>query len=159
MERQTRASGFALANPELNLAVKPCDVLHSCQHIYPKGRHCRQAVIDPDSAFCAAHAPRPRLATLAPNPASELASKLKEVESAADVTQFLAGLLNLLADNRVSARRAAVLTYIANSMLHSIRATQREDDSPGQVMVDWSGIPRPDHSLPQESPGMLPIHT
>lgn len=141
------------------IAVKPTGALPSCRHIYPKGRHCRQAVIDPDSAYCATHAPLPRPATVAPDSAAEIASKLKEVESAADVTQFLAGLLNLLADNRVSARRAAVLTYIANSMLHSLRAEQRANDSTGPFMVDWSGIPRPDRSQPQESPGLLPIHT
>jgi hypothetical protein len=130
--------------------VKPDDVPPPCQHIFPKGRHCRRAASGPDSQYCVYHARFHRPAASALASATDLASKLKQVSSAADVTDFLAGLLNLLAENRISVRRAAVLTYIANSMLHSLRAEQREDSS-GPLFVDWSSIPRPDRSEPDSS--------
>lgn len=105
-----------VANPEVVLPV--------CQHIFPKGRHCRQAASAPDSPYCAIHARGCRLASA--QLAAQLASKLKEVQSASDITEFLIGVINLLAENHIPARRAAVLTYIANSIRQSLRDEQRE---------------------------------
>jgi hypothetical protein len=143
MEHQT-----LIADPEVVLPV--------CQHIYPKGRHCRQAVSAPDSPYCTVHVrSRNRASTQL---AAQLASKLKEVQSASDITEFLIGVINLLAENHIPARRAAVLTYIANSIRQSLRDEQREaasaeDSSPPQI--DFGDLlkpfPAPDRSAVEEN--------
>ena len=46
--------------------------------------------------------------------------------------------------NRISARRAAVLTYITNQLLHSLVAIQRElANQP--LELNWDGFPCPDY--------------
>ena len=76
--------------------------------------------------------------------------------SAADVKQFLARLLVLVTKGRVTPRRASVLAYITNQLLHSHSASSREnreqDDHPQQLIID---LPRPkrDDPLPNELPG------
>lgn len=139
--------------------------LPSCRHISPKGRHCHQAVLNADSLYCAIHAPRYRRS--ASQITSELASKLKEVQSASDITEFLIGVLNLLAEERIPARRAGVLTYIANSIRQSLRDEQREAalaEAENPPYLDFSDIRRPDPPdpelpAPSASAGLLPRQT
>ncbi len=61
--------------------------------------------------------------------------------------------------NRISARRAAVLTYITNQLLHSLVAIKRESDSQ-PVEIDWTGWPEPNHrqseTLAQAQPDVSP---
>src|SRR5262249_19132038 len=89
-----------------------------CTHIYPKGRHCRQAVLNADALYCAIHAPQHRTSIAA------LAAKLNGISAFEAIPRFLIGVLNLLAQGQIPPRRAAVFTYIANS----IRQAAREED-------------------------------
>ena len=138
-----------IADPEVLLPV--------CQHVYPKGRHCRQAVSAPDSPYCTIHELQRRRSST--QLAVQLASKLKEVQSVSDITEFLIGVINLLAENRIPARRAAVLTYIANSIRQSLRDEQREaasaeDSAPPQM--DFGDLLKPfsapDRSAAEQNP-------
>jgi len=86
---------------------------------------------------------------------TELLPQLSEFESAADVKQFLARLLVLVTKGRVTPRRASVLAYITNQLLHShsafCRENREQDDQPQQIIID---LPRPkrDDPLPNELP-------
>ena len=134
------------------LTVSPNQPLPSCRHVSPKGRHCRQAVPTPDSLYCAIHAAKHRSAVSSTQLTIDLATQLKEVRSASDITEFLIGVINLLAENRIPARRAAVLTYIANSIRQSLRDEQREAAS-APVEIDLGDLdPRRRHLVqPAES--------
>ncbi len=56
----------------------------------------------------------------------------------------------LVVQNRISARRAAVLTYITNQLLHSLVAIKREVDSQ-PVEWDWTGWPERNDTLAHTS--------
>jgi hypothetical protein len=51
--------------------------------------------------------------------------------------------------NRISARRAAVLTYITNQLLHSLVAIKRETDAQ-PIQWDWD-LPAPKRDQPDET--------
>jgi len=72
-----------------------------------------------------------------------------EFAAGADIRQFLARLLVLVTKGRISPRRASVLGYITNQLLHSHRAIDRErgvqDDEPQKIIID---MPRPDRDGP-----------
>lgn len=121
------------------LTVSPNPSLPSCRHLSPKGRHCRQAVPTPDSLYCAIHAAKHHSAASSTQLTIDLASHLREVQSSSDITGFLIGVINLLAENRIPARRAAVLTYIANSIRQSLRDEQREAAS-APVEIDLGDL-------------------
>lgn len=122
------------------LTVSPNQPLPSCRHVSPKGRHCRQAVPTADSLYCAIHAAKHHSAASSTQLTIDLASQLREVHSSSDITGFLIGVINLLAENRIPARRAAVLTYIANSIRQSLRDEQREAasaESSSSLRIDF----------------------
>jgi len=126
-----------------------------CRHYTVNGRQCRLPVLDTHSGFCFRHASPPPAQSDSKDLSTELLPQLSEFESAADVKQFLARLLVLVTKGRVTPRRAAVLAYITNQLLHSHSAFSREvreqDDHPQQIIID---LPRPkrDDPLPNEVP-------
>jgi hypothetical protein len=128
-----------------------------CRHYTLHGRQCRLRVLDPRSGFCFRHASPPPAQSDSEDLSSELLPQLSEFESAADVKQFLARLLILVTKGRVTPRRAAVLAYITNQLLHSHSAFYREihaqDDEPQQIIFD---LPRPkrDDPIPPSHPDM-----
>jgi hypothetical protein len=72
--------------------------------------------------------------------------KLDDLQSAAEINQFLAKLLMLVVQNRISARRAAVLAYITNQLLRTLPAITKEENSePTQIIFD---MPGPDRDKP-----------
>jgi hypothetical protein len=50
---------------------------------------------------------------------ADLLPQLSEISPSIDLRQFLARLLTLVTKGRVSPRRASVLAYITNQLLHS----------------------------------------
>jgi hypothetical protein len=127
--------------------------LPSCTHIFAKGRHCRQAVAKSGDLFCAVHAPSHALAA-PPDPLAELASELGEITEIHQVSQFLAKVLKLACQNVISIGRAAALTYIANSLLNSLRLQNSEEriaakEDPEKLVVDWTDVPRPERDRAQ----------
>jgi len=72
--------------------------------------------------------------------------QLDDLQSAEQINQFLAKLLILVVQNRISVRRAAVLTYITNQLLHSLVAIKRQiDNDPVEYIFD---APRPERDKP-----------
>jgi hypothetical protein len=95
-----------------------------CQHRTPTGRQCRSLVVDPNSSFCAAHS--------ASEPADSedftvaLTEKACRFQNAHGINQSLGALYTLLAQGRISPRRASVLGYISNLLLRTLPAIDND---------------------------------
>ncbi len=123
-----------------------------CHYRYSNGKRCRLSGSKSHFGLCSHHF------SLSNNDASqqrytdtedlsgELFPELSEFESAVDINKFLAKLLVLVTKGRVSPRRAAVLAYITNQLLHSHRVINREADAHPTVIWDVPGV----STLPQE---------
>ena len=106
--------------------------VNQCCHLSQTGRRCRSARSSPTSSLCTRHRAMEqtaRSADLAPELALRLTDIRKSLQSAEGVRDSLAELYVLLAQNRVSARRAAVLAHISNLVL---RLLPDEEDAPVQ---------------------------
>src|SRR6266850_8274774 len=88
-----------------------------CHHVTLSGRQCRLRAIR--SGLCFRHAAL-QLQSAQPvdvDLSADFLGQLDDLQSAEQINQFLAKLLILVVQNRISARRAAVLTYITNQLL------------------------------------------
>jgi len=105
-----------------------------CNYRFPNGMRCRLVGFG-TQPFCPKHtqpaAPPP------PDPAeiaSTLTADLDDFTSAAQINDFLARLLLLLAQDKISTRRAAVLAYITNQLLRTLPAIAKEENG-GQTTI------------------------
>jgi hypothetical protein len=119
-------------------ASNPSSINNSarCIHLYPNGRRCRLSATTPNSHFCPAH---DRLPQNQPEPAeiaSTLTANLDDFTSAAQINDFLARLLLLLAQDKISTRRAAVLAYITNQLLRTLPAIAKEENAEPTIIID-----------------------
>ena len=137
-------------------APKPIIINNSarCVHFYPNGRRCRLSTTAPNLHFCPGHAPL--LANQhhpTPDPAevaSTLTANLDDFTSAAQINNFLSRLLLLLAQDKISTRRAAVLAYITNQLLRTLPAIAKEENAePAQIIFD---APRPERDFSDPTP-------
>jgi len=129
-----------------------------CRHYTRNGRQCRLRVLDTQSGFCFRHARPQPVQSDSDDLSADLLGQLSAFESASEINQFLARLLVLVTKGRVSPRRASVLAYITNQLLHSHRAIDAEEnaspDAPIEIILD---APRPCHDEPY--PGTTTRHT
>ena len=115
-----------------------------CWHFTPTGRRCRQRVHDPNTSLCRKHAKVERkldrdgfVADLSPL----LTANPRQLDDLEGVHSFLSSLAVLLAQNRISARRASVLSYICTQLIRTnIAIDQRAPDSCSPLA--W-GFPSP----------------
>ncbi len=114
--------------------------LPRCSHRTPSGRRCRLPVSDTDSGLCLNHALRRQKDRDLADLASALTGKSEEFQTAAGINHCLAELYTLLAQNRISPRRAAVLAYISNLLLRTLPAIEHESGEDSRIIWD---IPRP----------------
>jgi len=104
------------------------------QHFYPNGRRSRLSSSTHPN-FCSTHAPLPQN-----QPAREIASVLTaDLTSAVQINDFLARLLLLLAQDKISTRRAAVLAYITNQLLRTLPAIAKEDGPENSQVIYCKG--------------------
>ena len=99
----------------------------SCVHRHPSGKRCRFPVLE-DSVFCAHHsqpqyAP-PQVADI--DLSSHFGPDPLNFKSACEVNDFLCAIARLMIENRISARRASVLAYIASLELRTLPAIEHE---------------------------------
>src|SRR6266851_781036 len=118
--------------------------LSRCQHRTRTGRRCRHAVSSAAAGLCSKHVlSRPNRfedSDLSAN----LLGQLTELKSASDLNQVLSNLFRLLSQDRIAARRAAVLAYIGNLLLRTLPAIAHETNSNVEnprIVID---MPRPD---------------
>ena len=117
-----------------------------CRHFTARGRQCRLRALR--SGLCFRHA---ALQLQSPQPvdvdlSADFLIQLDDLQSADQINQFLAKLLILVVQNRISARRAAVLAYITNQLLRTLPAIAKEENAePTQIIFD---MPGPDRDRP-----------
>ena len=122
-----------------------------CSYRFPNGMRCRLVGFG-TQPFC----PKHNQVVLPPQPdAAEIASTLTidldDFTSAAQINDFLSRLLFLLAQDKISTRRAAVLAYITNQLLRTLPAIAKEENAePTQIIFDMPGPDR-DRPTPDET--------
>ncbi|SRR6266404_1855590 len=113
-----------------------------CSHFTARGRKCRLRALR--AGLCFRHAALVQPAQpVDVDLSADFLVQLDDLQSADQINQFLAKLLILVVQNRISPRRAAVLTYITNQLLHSLVAIKRQLDS--GAVLNWDGFPCPDY--------------
>ena len=125
-----------------------------CQHRFGNGTRCRMPVPNEESLFCINHAQLPEHENAPVNLSASLTAGLTDFKSAVTISEFLARLLRLQAEDRISPRRAAVMAYTANLILRTLPAIEHElhpeDDEPSRL--DFTNWPRPsnEHASPSQ---------
>jgi hypothetical protein len=128
-----------------------------CNYRFANGMRCRLIGFG-TQPFCPKHAQVP----LPPQPdaieiASTLTVNLDDFTSAAQINDFLSRLLLLLAQDKISTRRAAVLAYITNQLLRTLPAIAKEENAePTQIIFD---MPGPDRDRPDRDQTSQPTVT
>jgi hypothetical protein len=120
--------------------------LTRCLHRHPSNRRCRLAISDKSSYFCDRHAHLPPPTEESQKDFSEeLAPDIKKFTTAKNINKFLATLLQLLAQDRITPRRGAVLAYTCNLLLRTLPAIEHElhPDTSNQPII-WD-MPKPDY--------------
>jgi hypothetical protein len=104
-----------------------------CPYLYPNGKRCSLPGSPSHSGFCSRHsqtiAPAAQLLPVqndSEDLSAELLPELSQFSSGVDIRTFLARLLILITKGRVSPRRASVMAYVTNQLLHSHRAIARD---------------------------------
>jgi hypothetical protein len=126
--------------------AKPSSINNSrCQHRYAHNKRCRLSITNLDSAFCPIHSRLPVYETDSAEVAAALTDNLSEFRSAIPINDFLSRVLLLLARNRISTRKAAVLTFTCSQLLRTLPVIDRELNPPDgdkapTIIFD---IPRP----------------
>ena len=120
-----------------------------CQHRTSTGRRCRHSISDAAAGLCSKHLKSRQDYRQEADLSATLLGQLTELSSASDINKVLSSLFLALSQDRIAARRAAVLAYIGNLLLRTLPAMDREtgEDSPVQVIFD---MPRPDRSGNQD---------
>ncbi len=144
-------------------SAKPSSTNHlRCRHFTADGTRCRLPMLDSRSHLCFRHSSLNAAASQPPQNDSEdlstdLLPELSQFSAGTDIRQFLARLLTFVVKGRVSPRRASVLAYITNQLLHSHRAilleTKAVDDEPQRIIFD---MPRPERDWPDPVPPSHP---
>jgi hypothetical protein len=123
-----------------------------CRHFTDHGRRCQLPVVDTRSGFCFRHAKPQPAPSDSVDFSAELIGELTDFESAVAINKFLTNLLGLVSKGRISPRRAAVLAYITNQLLHTHRAIDYDDDrhSGDDKVTIIMDVPRPDRSQDED---------
>jgi hypothetical protein len=142
--------------------------LHQARHCVfraPSGRFCRMPIADRDSGLCYRHAFDQKKQASA-DLLQRLTTDSDDFTTALGIHNSLSELYKLLAADLITARRAAVLAYIANLLLRTIPIVHSElnpdaDNEPAKFTVDFGDLPRPNRQLatnttesPQRDAGM-----
>jgi hypothetical protein len=142
----TQTGVMDTAQPKAKAALR-------CRHFTAAGR--RLAVLDTRSHLCFRHSALlavPQSQNDSEDLSAELLPELSQFISALDINKFLARLLTLITTGRISPRRASVMAYVTNQLLHSHRAiardnplqTPKEKDQP--LVLDFSDWPESEDS-------------
>ena len=145
----TNTASITQSNATDTAQPKPNDSAR-CRHFTADGRRCRLAVLDTRSHLCFRHSAL--LAASQPpqndseDLSAELLPELSQFSSGLDINKFLARLLILITKGRISPRRASVMAYVTNQLLHSHRAIARDNTVKPQderLEFDFSDSPGP----------------
>ncbi len=99
--------------------ANPVVLTARCTHHTASGRRCRLSVSDAHSSLCRQHRAE-QLQEQSANHHLELVRNFEGFQTAQDINISLKHLYELLAQNRISPRRASVLAYINSLILRSL---------------------------------------
>lgn len=129
-----------------------------CQHRFANYKQCRLPAA-PASAFCPQHAQLASLLPLEEDHSKFLLKSSQHFQTAQGVNFALANLFELVAKNRISPRRAAVLAYIGSLLLRT-HSSIDSDREAGIIDPSKSNSePEPDQdllSIPDPDPNQKP---
>ncbi len=108
------------------------------------GRRCRHAVSNDAAGLCSKHLVSRPVRFEESDLSATLLGQLTELKSASDLNQVLSNLFRLLSQDRIAARRAAVLAYIGNLLLRTLPAIAHETNPQGEEQRWILDLPRPD---------------
>jgi hypothetical protein len=112
-----------------------------CIHRDPKGRQCRALALDRRSGLCPRHLAEQQQ-ELAADHFRHLTTRAQFFQTAQGINYSLMNLYQLLAQNRISPRRAAVLSYISSLLLRTLP----------QIDADWPAGIDPAKPVPTNVP-------
>jgi hypothetical protein len=128
-----------------------------CQFQYADGRLCGLPALDSLKGYCRSHATlKSRSIHREDDLSTDLASPLGEYISQIEINHVLGKLFESLAANRVSAKRAATLAYIAQLLLQSQQGGKEEarrwpiDNSTFKQWLDIKAPFRPKPPKPEQ---------
>jgi hypothetical protein len=109
-----------------------------CWYRSMSGRRCRQFIYDRNIGLCRKHA-RVKGALdkdgFIPDVSPFLTANPRHLDDLEGVHSFLSALAVLLAQNRISTRRAAVLSYICTQLIRTNIAIDQRDPDPGPPLA------------------------
>jgi hypothetical protein len=126
-----------------------------CLYRAPAGRRCRAEAHDLKLGLCLKHAISRPAAKPSADFLQPLTTDCNEFTTAMGIHNSLYELYKLLASDLISARRAAVLAYIANLLLRTIPIVHSKldpDSSKDPVRIDFGDLPRPNRQPPAAIP-------
>ena len=118
-----------------------------CSHRDPKGRQCRALALDRRSGLCPRHLAEQQQG-LAADHFRHLTTRCQFFQTAQGINYSLMNLYQLLAQNRISPRRAAVLSYISSLLLRTL--PQIEAEGPAGIIDPTNPVPT-NVTLPDEN--------
>jgi len=126
-----------------------------CSARTPSGRRCRMAISDPESGLCFRHAAL-RLEELKRIDAGDFSTQLvcgiDEFRSAEDINHVLGELYKLLAADKITPRRGAVMAYTCSLLLRTLPAIEHELNPPDEEHQIIFDLPRPKRDDYAEDP-------
>ena len=121
-----------------------------CRHRVRTGAYCRLPVSDPKTSLCFRHASLRLQEVDSGDLSEELVCGIKEFHCAVDINHVLGELYKLLAANKISPRRGAVMAYTCNLLLRTLPAIDKElEPEETQFIFD---LPRPKRDDDDMSP-------
>ncbi len=106
--------------------VKFASLSRRCSHHDTNGRQCRSLASDARSGLCPQHRAEQKQVGAADH-YQHLTTNWQFFQTAQGINYSLMNLYQLLAQNRISPRRAAVLTYISSLLLRTLPAIDADN--------------------------------
>jgi hypothetical protein len=100
----------------------PSNTSARCRHQFENGTRCRLPVPSAHSAFCPRHARLGQNQPVEEDFREKLLKNSQDFQTAQGINFALGHLYDLVAQNRISTRRAAVLAYINSLLLRTLPA-------------------------------------
>src|SRR6266571_6429413 len=120
-----------------------------CIHRTPAGRQCRRFAADAHSALCPQHRAEQNQVQAADH-YLHLTRRFHDFQTAQGINHSLHNLYELLAQNRISPRRAAVLSYISSLLLRTLPQIDADNAAgikfPPKMLPVANAEPAPDQN-------------
>ena len=139
--------------------VKSLSPQTRCKHIFPaSGHQCRLLGSDPQSGLCTHHLAKKRALDKHADFYGPLAKHSVQFQTAQGINHSLGQLYELVARDRISARRASTLAYISSLLLRTLPAIDNDNDSDITLASCSPDPSRPpsSNSIPDPDPSTKP---